>query len=360
MDEWWIAGAKLVTPNGIVDGAVCISRRRIVALRRRAPKSAQCIDVPGTYVAPGFIDLHVWGDPLVVSREAVKGGTTAFLSTLGPSAPSRLVAELKARVRAIRRGLPGAACLGFHLEGPFLNADRAGALSQRWMRNPRRLELAALARAAAGHLKLVTLAPELTGALAAIGWCRRRRIVASLGHSQADAETASRAVRAGASAVTHIFNGMRPFHHRAPSLLDVALGEPRLFNMVIADGVHVSPFAFRWMVRAKTTRRVVLVTDSIEYEGGDVIKRGGAYYTTYNVLAGSCLTMIRAVQNAIRFGRLTVLDAVRMASEVPARLLGLGRSAGMLTVGRRADLVAFDHQFRVQLTVVNGRIVYRG
>ena len=358
MDDLWLTHGQLVTPRGIVSGAVGIVRGRIAAIRARAPKGARTIDVRGAYVAPGFIDLHVWGDPAAVAREAVRHGTTAFLTALGPDEPRKLHDAV--RRRASQATGSGAKCLGLHLEGPFLNAVRGGALPRRWMRRPTTTELARLAQSARGRLKLLTLAPELAGAREAIRWCRKRGIIVSLGHSEATAAEALAAIESGASAATHAFNGMRPFHHREPGLLDVVLTDPRLTAMAILDGVHISAYAFRLLLRAKGPGGVALVTDSIRHEGWAVTRRRGAYYTAGGVLAGSGLTMIRAVRNAVASGGASVAEAVRMASETPARLLGLSRQRGALRVGVRADLVVFDRRFfTVQTTLVNGGIVYK-
>ena len=357
MDKYWVAHGKLVTPQGVVDGAVQIAHGRIAAMRSTPPRGARRIDLRGAYLAPGFIDLHVWGDPRIVARQCVKSGTTAFLTTLGPQPPERLAKEVAARAKT--PGILGAQCLGLHLEGPFLNSKRAGALPQRWMRPPTIRELEQLEAIAEERLRLITLAPELPRALEAIRWCRHQRVIAALGHSDADAPRALEAVDAGASAVTHVFNGMRPFHHRQPVLLDIALTESRLTTMVILDGVHVSPHAFRLLVREKGSERIALVTDSIRHQGWNVIERRGAYYTRGGILAGSDLTMIEAVRNAVLVGGVSLAEAVRMATEVPARLLGLGRSRGTLAVGRRADLVAFDRNFRVLLTIVGGQVGYQ-
>ncbi len=359
---------RLVTPRGVVDGAVQVARGRIASVRGKAPRGVSVINLRGAYVAPGFIDLHVWGEPATVSRAFAARGTTAFLTTLGPEPPERLARHVAART-AIGR-LPGAECLGLHLEGPFVNPARAGALRRRWMRAPTARELEDLQRLAQGRLRLMTLAPELPRALQAISWCRQRGIVASLGHSEAGASRALQAVDAGATSVTHVFNGMRTFHHRQPVLLDIALTDPRLTAMVIFDGVHVSPHAFRLLARAKGVERVALVTDSIRYEDWEVVRRrtrlpagkwrsGGAYYTRTGVLAGSDLTMIEAVRNAVLEGGVSLVDAVRMASDVPARLLGLARSRGTIAAGKRADLVIFDRTFTVLVTIVGGRIVYQ-
>jgi len=336
-------------------GAVHVIAGRIAAIRAR-PLSGRQIGVRGAYLAPGFVDLHVWGKPEMVARDAAGHGTTAFLTTLGPAPADELLRAVAERAAAAR--VPGAECLGIHLEGPFVNPSRGGALPRRGMRRPTAAEIGCLAAAARGRLKLITIAPELPGALEALRWCRRHGVVASLGHSAADAPTARRAVDAGAAAVTHVFNGMRPLHRRAPSLLDVALADPRLTAMVIADGVHVSPDALRLLLRAKGAAGVALVTDSIRRQGWDVVLRGGAYYTRRGALAGSRLTMIGAVRNAVRLAGASLEDAVRMASDVPAKLLGLARSRGTLDVGKRADLVAFDQRFQVLLTIVGGRIVY--
>jgi len=226
------------------------------------------------------------------------------------------------------------------------------------MRPPAVAELRRLQQAARGRIRLITLAPELRGAREVIRWCRKRGVAVSLGHSGAHEFAASAAADAGATAVTHVFNGMPPLHHRQPSLLDVALGDDRLTTMVIADGIHVSSTALRLLVQAKGVERVALVTDSIRHQGWDVVLRQGAYYTRRGVLAGSGLTMVSAVRNMVELAGASLADAVCMASETPARLLGLERSRGLLAVGKRADLVAFDRKFRVLLTLVAGRLVY--
>lgn len=356
MTTFWLTGGTLVMPHGLMRAAVGIKGSRIVAIRSSAPAKARRISVRGAYLAPGFIDLHVWGELSTISLAAAQSGTTAFLTTLAPAPSWALVAQL-ARLD-LKQPLPGAACLGAHLEGPFLNPARGGALPRRWMRRPLKRELRALFRAGAGRLKVMTMAPELPGGAEAIRECVRHRIVASLGHTDADAQAARRAVEAGAKAVTHVFNGMRPLHHRESSLLDVALADPRLTTMVILDGIHISPSAFRLLVRTKGVQRIALTTDSIRHAGWDVIRRRGAFYTRRGILAGSDLTMMDAVRNAVTFAGLALTDAVRMASEVPARLLGL-RDRGVLATGRRADLVAFDRHFRVLLTLVGGRVVFQ-
>lgn len=340
-------------------GAIKVSRGRLAAIRRSAPKGAKTVSARSAYVAPGFIDLHLWGEPSAVSRQAARGGATAFLIALGPEPAKELVR--KVAQQAAIQAMPAAECLGLHLEGPFLNPVRGGVLPKRSMRRATTAELSHLWRAARGLIKLITLAPELPGALSAIRWCRRHRVVASLGHSDADARQASRAVAAGASAVTHLFNGMRPLSHRDSALIDVALTDARLTAMIIADGVHVSPSALRLALRAKGPDRMALVTDSVRgtKSAWRLRRKRGAFFASDGTLAGSDLTMISAVRNAVRSGGASLEEAVRMASTAPARLLGLARERGRLAVGARADLVAFGSDFRVRFTMVRGRMVYQ-
>jgi N-acetylglucosamine-6-phosphate deacetylase len=345
----------VITPSGILESAVGSAGGRIRAIRTRAPRGARRISVRGAYVAPGFIDLHVWGDPARLARRLPREGTTAFLATIGPQPQAQLLECVAKRPR-----LPGdgARCLGWHLEGPWLNPRRAGALAGRWMRPPRLADVRRVVSAARGAVRLVSLAPEQPRAEEAIRWLRRRGIVVSLGHSIANEADTRRAVEAGASAVTHVFNGMPTLHHRQAGLLSVALTDERLTTMVIADGVHVGEEALRLLLLAKSPLRVALATDSIEDAGWHVRRRGRAFYTRAGVLAGSRLTMMQAVRHMVRCGAASLESAVRMASEVPARLLG-SRTRGRLNVGARADLVAFDKNFRALLTIIGGQIAFQ-
>ena len=230
----------------------------------------------------------------------------------------------------------------------------------RWMRAPTSAEFRQLQPMAAS-IKLLTLAPELPGAFHAIQWCRRQGIAVSLGHTDADARTASLAFQAGAGLVTHVFNGMRPFHHREPGLLGAALLDRRVMAMVILDGAHVGQAAFELLLRCKGPKSIVLVSDSIRYQDPrpKVTERGGVFRTARGVLAGSGLTMIEAVRNAVKFAKISLLDAVQMASLNPARALGLDPVLGSLDIGKLADLVVFDRDFRITMTIVNGQLVYQ-
>ena len=353
----WLVNGRVVTPSGIRRAAVGWTAERIIGIRPSAPRSAAQLDADGQFVAPGFIDLHLWGEPEAVASEAVSSGVTAFLTTFGPCAPERLIARLLEFNPA--GSTIGPHCLGVHLEGPFVNPKKAGALSPRWMRPPVSAELRQLGRYGEA-INMITLAPELPGALEAIRWCRQRRMLASLGHTDANSNATERAIRAGARAVTHVFNAMRPYHHREPGLVGVALTDDRLAAMVILDGHHIDRTAFRLLLKLKGPRGVVLVTDSIRHQHElQAAPAWGAYYTPGGALAGSRLTMIEAVRNTVDFAKISLDDAVQMASANPARLIREESRRGAIEVGKRADFVVFDHRFRVSMTIVGGRPVFQ-
>ncbi len=352
----WLVNGRVVTPSGIRRAAVGWKAGRIVGIAPSAPRSASRVDADGQHVAPGLIDLHLWGEPDAVASEAAASGVTAFLTTFGPCAPERLVARL---LTFTNGAMTGPQCLGVHLEGPFVNPKKAGALPPRWMRPPVEAELQQLARYGAA-IRMITIAPELPGALDAIRWCRQRGVLASLGHTDADAMATDHAIRAGARAVTHVFNAMRPYHHREPGLVGVALTDERLAAMVILDGHHIDRTAFRLLLKMKGPRGVVLVTDSIRHQQElQAAPAWGAYYTPGGALAGSRLTMIEAVRNAAEFAKISLVDAVQMASANPARLLRESSRRGSIEVGKRADLIVFDNRFRVSLTIVGGQPVFQ-
>jgi N-acetylglucosamine-6-phosphate deacetylase len=358
-DTTWVTGGTLVTPRGLVRGALGFRNGRIASVGGKPARGDARIDVRGRYVAPGLIDLHIWGEPQRVARDIVRTGTTAFLHAIGPEPPEMLANRL-----VQFNGVPvvgGARCLGIHLEGPFLNPLRAGALASRWLRPPTSRELRQLHACSQGRLRLITLAPEIPRGLESIRWCARHGIVVALGHSDADGAIAQRAAKAGARVVTHVFNGMRPLHHRDPGLLGEVLTDDRLTATVILDGVHVHPVAFQMLLRCKGPQGIVLVTDSIRHHHRTWEARlsGGAYRLKSGTIAGSRLTLIGAVRNAVKFGKVSLAEAVQMASLNPTRVLGESDRLGSLEVGKQADLVVFDEQFRVSMTFVNGKIVYR-
>lgn len=259
-----------------------------------------------------------------------------------------------------RQRTPGPRVVGAHLEGPFISRARLGTHPADARRDPDSRLLARLV--SAGPVRLVTLAPELPGALELIDWLRDRKIAVSVGHSDATATEAHAAFDRGVRTVTHIFNAMREFRHRDPGIVGAALVRPEVVIQAIVDGTHLDPDVVRllWRVAAG---RLALVTDAIaaagrgdgEYALGgiDVVARGGVARSGDGVLAGSALTMIEAVRNLVALG--TPLEgALEAATSIPARVLGKS-SLGRLALGSHADVVVLDDALEVDRVIVGGK-----
>lgn len=344
-----------------------------------ASGDAPVVDLGNRWIAPGFIDLHVHGgggaqfntdaasEVAEVAAFHARHGTTSLLATTVAAAVPDLLTSLHA-IRAAADERRGARILGAHLEGPFVSRDRPGAMdAASFLRVD--LEVARrLVLAAEGCVSMMTLAPELPGALELIGELVEAGVVVSLGHSAASFEQAVAAVRAGARSVTHLFNAMAPFGHRAPGLVGAALELAELNCELICDGVHVDPVGLRLALRSKGAGGLRLVTDAVSAAGmpdgvyplgpASVLVLGGrATVAGLDTLAGSTLTMDAAVRNAVGLMGVSVPDAVAMASSVPARVLGLDDRLGSIAPGFDADLVVLDDELRAVGTMVGGRWV---
>jgi N-acetylglucosamine-6-phosphate deacetylase len=366
---------KLVLGGSLQDGAVIVEGERISGISRTGRDG----DLPATVidasiVSPGFIDLQVNGgfgvevdaDPesfRLLSRRLPESGVTSYLPTVISSFAGHYPPVFDAFERA--GGAPGARALGFHLEGPFLSPDRKGA-------HP----IAAIEQAsdalfeqfiAFPETRLVTLAPERPGNLRRITRLCNAGILVSLGHTNATIDQLTAGADAGAIKATHLFNAMSPFGHREPGVIGAVLTEDRLTTGLIADGIHAHPRAVNLAVRAKGIERIALVTDMMAAAGmppGDYTL-GGQQVRTDGVaarlpdgtLAGAVLLMNDAIRNVSWWAEITVAQAIRMATDVPARLLGRD-DIGVLRPGARADLTLLDDQLNVVRTIVGGGTVF--
>lgn len=390
MERLVLEAAALLDPEARTEsaGALVIENGRIaarVAPGSPAPEGARGIPLAGLALAPGFIDLHYHGAliftapedagrALRVAGEALlRTGVTGYLPTTVTWPATELAAHVSAWAQAAAALAAPADCaavLGLHLEGPWIRPEAAGAQPKAGIRPFRAADTELLDRAE-GLARLVTFAPETEGARALLAELARRGVIASLGHSLADAEACARAIAEGARHVTHLFNAMGAFHHRAPGLIGVALGDDRLSCDLICDGVHVHPAAVRLAARAKG-ERLTLITDNVavpsasehanafpSFGAGAVRDDGNALRLVDGTLAGSRLTLDRALANAQAFGALSRLEAVRAMTLAPARVLGLERERGTLRVGARADFTLLDTQGRVAETWLAGRRVFR-
>ncbi len=378
-----LRSTRIITPEGVRSGTILIEDGLISAVgpdRAGDAASAQgTLDAGDRWVAPGFIDTHVHGgggaqcntsdpdDIRAVARYHAAHGTTGLLATT-VAAP---IAELELALGAISDAAPGsspagaAAVLGAHLEGPFLSRRFPGAMDPGHFQDPTQDAWERLLGVAPGALAMMTIAPELPRALDLTRALVRAGAVVSLGHTDATYDEALAAAEAGATAVTHLFNAMRPMHHRDPGILGAALDLPDLSCELICDGRHIAGPALRIAQRAKGPDAVRLVTDAIEATGmpdgdyrlGDAtvtVRHGRAVVPGTDRLAGSTLTMQDAVRNAVWMLGITVEAAVRFASTNPAQLLGIADRKGAIAVGFDADLVVLSDDLHVERTMVAG------
>jgi len=350
------------------DAAVLIDGRTVRGIAARGEVPPDCRQIrlpPGSFVAPGFIDLQVNGggglllndDPTpdamrAIARAHRRFGTTALLPTLITDTWEKMDAAISA-AHAVA-GKDGV--LGLHLEGPFINPARAGVHSLDRIARAEMDDLEWLRELGQAGRSLITLAPECVpeGFIRGLIDCGIR---VSAGHSEASAEIVMRAVDEGMTGVTHLFNAMPPFQGRAPGLVGAAFADDRLIAGIIVDGMHVDPVSVRAAFAAKGADGIALVTDAMPTVGAQVetfqlMGRpislcNGRLATAEGTLAGAHLDLASAVRNVVKLCGISLEDALRAASSTPARFLGLEHERGALTAGARADLVALTNDFDV-------------
>ena len=379
------AGRAFTPFEEISDAVIVVQGSKISAVGQRGkvdlPRGVRELNASGRTVVPGFVDVHIHGagghDVMEGTREALEiisatvaaHGTTSLVATTVTASEKETrdsvagIAHFILNTSQYAARELSAEILGIHFEGPFISPARRGVHPAKWIVPPSRELLAQLLGEARGTAQILTLAPELPGALDLISAARHAGLVVSLGHTDATYEQAQAAIEAGASHAAHVFNAMRPFSHRGTGVIGAVLTSPKVSAELIADGVHVDEAAMRMLVELKTPERVILVSDGIsatgmpdgKYQLGmfEVKVSGGVARNAEGKLAGSTLTLDRALRNMVALG-VPLASALRMVTANPARQIGLGARKGVLAPGADADLVFLDDKLEVSGVMTRG------
>lgn len=384
--EWYVNGHVVLEDRVLYNGFVGVTNGVITVVGEGAPPRTQrentIIDLHGEWLVPGFVDVHVHGGGgfgfMGASLDDVAGaakfhachGTTALLATTSTASVQDLTNAITRLTEYIRPGAgEGSRVIGIHVEGPFLSLKRKGAQDPRNIISPSRNFAFKWLGIAGGGIRLMTIAPELPGALDLIEELRLNGVTVGAGHTDATYEQALEGIRRGVTHSIHTFNGMRPIHHRDPGVLSAVMTDSRVTCELICDGHHVHSGAVRLLYQSKGPHRLALITDAVEVAGlpdGEYVSERSAVrlhdgiveLTDGSSLAGSMLTMDQAYRNILSFLPIGMVEASLMASTTPANSVGFGYRKGRIAVGMDADLVSLDSNLSVQRTVVEGRCVY--
>jgi N-acetylglucosamine-6-phosphate deacetylase len=384
-----ITDARIVTPTRVIDGGWLLAEQGVIAAVGAGEPDGSVVGphrddlevaaADGAWLLPGFVDVHVHG---ALGHEAMDGelegldvmarfyarhGVTSFLATTWTASTDETLHALHGVVRALPELAGGARLLGAHMEGPYLNPRRCGAQDAASIRPATPDEASRFLDT--GVVRLITVAPEVEGNLDLIAECVRRGIAVSAGHTDATYEQLVAGIDRGVRHVTHTFNAMRPLHHREPGVVGGAMTVDSLTVELIADDIHVDPVVMKALYAARGHDGVVLVTDAMRATGmppgsyavGErtVVLDDGAVRLPDGSLAGSVLTFDTALRNLARATGCAVTELWPVASRNAAGVAGVGDRKGSIVVGYDADLVLFDDDVRVELTVVEGQIVHR-
>lgn len=371
---------RLLTPEQVVDKPVVVVEGGVIAgidsRTHAALPAGRHVELPEATLIPALFDVHIHGsgghDTMEATDSALnhigaflaRHGVGAYCATTVTAPLDSLLRSLSGLAKLIESPLDGARPVGIHLEGPFLSPHKRGAHPESQLLAPSIALFERMWQASEGNIRVMTIAPELDGADETIAYATRLGVRVSLGHSDANADAARRGVRAGAVTATHTFNAMRRFDHRDPGLLGEVLTNDDLFAEIICDGLHVDPDVVRLFWKAKGLERALLVTDAMAGTGMpdgtywlgelEVRVKNGRCIVGEDTLAGSTLTLDRALCNFAEFAAAGFAQAVTLATRNPARMTGLDAEIGTLAPGRSADIAVLSAKNEVIETFLRG------
>ena len=382
-DVYCLKAQQVFTAEGMKENAfVHICNGLIESIDHDLKPDYRLIDLGNKKLLPGLIDLHIHGQSgadamdatpealATIARDLPKTGVVGFLGTT-VTAPWEKVLAALANIRScmatgVEKG--GAELLGSYLEGPFFTPRHKGAHPEQYFLTPSPQRIAEMVEVAGDSLKVAALAPEIEDAVAATELLHAHGVKIAMGHSDATFEQAKACIDAGASMAVHLYNGMSGLHHRDPGCVGAFLSSDSVTAEMIADGVHVHPAVLNVSWKCKGTDKSVLITDCMcagglpdgDYQLGElpVTVVGGVARTQCGSLAGSTLPMNMAIRNMVKLAGVPEMDAIRMATEVPAKLLGIDDRIGVISPGREASLIVTDNDYNVELTLIKGQPVY--
>ncbi|MCF6465814.1 N-acetylglucosamine-6-phosphate deacetylase [Clostridium sp. Cult2] len=337
------------------------------------------VDLEGKFLAPGFIDIHNHGnsgyDIMDSTEEALdriaefhlKNGVTSFLGTVITSSYENISKAIDNIVKYENKK-DKAQLLGIHLEGPFFSQEKKGAQPSQYIKKPNVEDIEKLIEISNGKMKMVSLAPEIGGALNIISFLKSKGITVAIAHSNATFEEAKKGIDYGATVATHLYNGMRNFSHREPGIIGASLTDDRVYCEIIYDRIHLHDASVEIAISMKGFDKIVLVSDAMraaglkdgDYElgGQKVIVNKGAAKLENGSLAGSTLNLRDAVYNLVHILNIPIQEAIRMASLSPAKAIGIDRTKGSIEIGKDADLILLDKDINILASIVGGKFIW--
>ncbi|WP_130805972.1 N-acetylglucosamine-6-phosphate deacetylase [Senegalia massiliensis] len=379
--KYAIKAKQIYTEDNILeDGYIIINHGKIEKISKQNDEKVNVIDVGELKVIPGLIDLHIHGangyDVMDadynsldnISKYLAENGVTSFLATTLTAPMEKIEKAIENVVKSKDKGLTGAEVLGTYLEGPYLTEEHKGAHPVNFMRELKLDEIKKLIEVSKDTLKVVTIAPEKENSEEIIKYLKEKGIETSIGHTNATYEQTIDAIKNGAQIGVHTFNGMTGLHHREPGVVGAIMDSEDIYAELIADNIHVNPAVMRILYRLKKNDKLYLISDCMraggledgEYSLGElkVNVKNSIARTEYGSLAGSTLKIKNGVKNIKKATGIDLYEAIRLASIIPAKAIGIDDKVGSIKQNKKANITIIDDEFNIYMTIVEGNIVY--